>query len=186
MGYMAQWGPKGFIVSPNKIVPINDFSTTVALKADSENDTSGTNPTNTRGLEPQTIMLSTTYLRAAGVDPRGQFEEWSSLVGAAHPLLIEGKRFGPPKMQLSQVDLSGVEFTSTGAWLKAEISITLAELPDKKGTVSSNAASASATKAASVYEATVAAKKQALNASASKADKSVKKPALNKKVVKPD
>lgn len=183
MSYLAKWGPKGFIISPNKIVPINDFSTTVALKADSENDTSGTNPTNTRGLEPQSIMLSTTYLRAAGVDPRGQFEEWSSLVGAAHPLLIEGKRFGPPKMQLVQVDVSAVEFTSTGAWLKADVSITLTELPDKSATVRSNAASASATKAASVYEATVAAKKQALSASASKTDKAAKKPTPSKKVV---
>ena len=180
MGYLAQWGPKGFLVSPTKIVPLNDFSTTVAIKADSENDTSGTDPTNTRGLEPQVISLSTIYLRAAGVDPRGQFDEWSSLVGAAHPLLIEGKRFGPPKMQLTQVSLSGVKFNDNGIMLSAEVSITLTELPDKSGTVSSKAASAS--QAASVYEATVAAKKQALNASASKADKATKKPSAFKEV----
>ena len=182
MGYLAQWGPKGFLVSPTKIVPFKDFSTTVALKADSENDTSGTDPTNTRGLEPQVISLGTVYMRAAGVDPRGQFEEWSSLVGAAHPLLIEGKRFGPPKMQLTQVNLSGVEFTNTGAWLKAEVSITLTEYPDKKSDVKSKAAD-SAAKAASTYEATVAAKKQALNATASKTDKAGKKPALNVRTV---
>ena len=180
MGYLAQWGPKGFLVSPTKIVPFKDFSTTVALKADSENDTSGTDPTNTRGLEPQVITLGTVYMRAAGVDPRGQFEEWSSLVGAAHPLLIEGKRFGPPKMQLTQVNLSGVEFNNAGVMLVAEVSITLTELPDKKAAVGSNAASASASKAASVYEATVAAKKQALNTSASKTDKAAKKPSAAK------
>lgn len=185
MSYLAQWGPKGFIISTNKIVPLNDFSTTVALKADSENDTSGTAPTNTRGLELQPIRLSTTYLRAAGVDPRAQFEEWESLVGAAHTLLIEGKRFGPPKVQLTQVDLSGVQFTNTGAWLKADISITLMEYSDKSVSVQSMA-SESASKAASVYEATVAEKKQALNATASKSDKAAKKPTLNKKVVKPN
>lgn len=183
MSYLAKWGPKGFLVSPTKIVPFNDFSTTVALKADSENDTSGTAPTNTRGLEPQVISLSTVYLRAAGVDPRGQFEEWSSLVGAAHPLLIEGKRFGPPKVQLTQVSLSGVEFNNNGVMLKAEISITLTEFPDQSKTTKSNAASSGAAKAASTYEATVAAKKQALNASASKTDKAEKKPTLNKKAV---
>lgn len=182
MSYLARWGPKGFLVSPTKIVPFNDFSTTVALKADSENDTSGTAPTNTRGLEPQVISLSTVYLRAAGVDPRGQFEEWSSLVGAAYPLLIEGKRFGPPKVQLTQVNLSGVEFNNNGVMLKAEIAITLTELSDQS---KSNAASASAAKAAGTYAATVAAKKQALNATASKTDKAAKKPPLNfkKKVV---
>ena len=182
MGYLARWGEKGFLVSPTKIVPFNDFSTTVALKADSENDTSGTDPTNTRGLEPQVISLSTVYLRAAGVDPRGQFEEWSSLVGAAHPLLIEGKRFGPPKMQLTQVRLSGVEFNNNGVMLKAEVGITLTEFSDKTDAVQSKAAASSA-KAASVYEATVAAKKQALNASASKTDKATKKPTLSKKAV---
>ena len=180
MSYLAQWGPKGFIISTNKIVPLNDFSTTVALKADSENDTSGTPATNTRGLEAQIITLSTTYLRAAGVDPRAQFEEWESLVGAAHPLLIEGKRFGPPKVQLTQVGFSGVEFNNSGVMLKADVSITLTELPDKKTSTKSKAADAAATKAASTYEATVAAKKEALNSTASKADKAAKKPTANK------
>lgn len=191
MGYLAQWGPKGFLVSPTKIVPFNDFSTTVALKADSENDTSGTDPTNTRGLEPQVISLATSYMRAAGVDPRGQFEEWTSLVGAAHPLLIEGRRFGPPKMQLTQVSLSGVEFSNEGVMLLAEVSITLTELPDKTSTQSKAApasaakagASTSATQAAGTYAATVAAKKQALNATASKADKAEKKPTLSRQAV---
>lgn len=181
MGYLAQWGPKGFLVSPNKIVPLKDFSTAVTLKSDSENDTSGTDPINTRGLEPQTISLSTVYLRSAGVDPRGQIDEWSSLVGAAHPLLIAGKRFGPQKMQLTQVNASGLEFTNSGDILKVEISITLTEYTDKKTSVGSKAASAS--KAAGVYDATVAAKRQALNATASKSDKAEKKPSASKEVV---
>lgn len=175
MGYIAQWGPKGFIVSPSKIVPLNDFSTTVSLKADSENDTSGTPATNTRGLELQSISLSTTYMRAAGIDPRAQFEEWSSLVGAANPLLIEGKRFGPAKLQLTQVSLSSVEFNNAGVMLKADVSITLTEYAEKKVSTKSKAAAAAATKAASTYAATVAAKKEALNATASKSDKAAKK-----------
>lgn len=181
MGYLAQWGPKGFLVSPTKIVPLKDMSTSVALKADSENDTSGTDPINTRGLEPQTITLSTVYLRAAGVDPRWQIEEWSSLVGAAHPLMIEGERFGPPKMQLTRVDASGFEFTNEGKILKVEISITLTEFTDKKTSVESKAAD-SASKAASVYEATVAAKRQAMNATASQNDKAARKPSALKEV----
>ena len=175
MGYIAQWGPKGFIVSPSKIVPLNDFSTTVALKADSENDTSGTPATNTRGLEPQSISLSTTYMLAAGVDPRAQFEEWTSLVGTANPLLIEGKRFGPAKLQLTQVSISSVEFNNAGVMLKADVSITLAEYPDKQVSTKSKAADAAASKAAGTYAATVAAKKEALNATASKSDKAAKK-----------
>ena len=175
MGYLAQWGPKGFLVSPTKIVPLNDLSTTVSLKADSENDTSGTPATNTRGLEPQTITLSTTYMRAAGVDPRAQFDEWSSLVGGVNPLLIEGKRFGPAKLQLTQVSLSGVEFNNAGVMLKADVSITLTEYAEKKESTKSKAAAAAANKAAGTYAATVAAKKEALSATASKSDKAAKK-----------
>ena len=184
MGYLAQWGPKGFIVSPNKIVPLKDFSTSVSLKADSENDTSGTDPTNTRGLEPQPINLSTTYLRSAGVDPRTQIDEWFTLVGVAHPLLIAGKRFGPPKVQLTQVSVSGLEFTNSGDILKADVSISLTEYADKKTSVQSKAKAATkSSKLASAYEAAVAAKSQAMSATASGGDKAAKKPSATSWVV---
>ena len=66
MTFIARWGPKGFLTSPTKIVPFNGFSTSLTLKADSENDTSGTNPTNTRGRELRPISFETTYFAAAG------------------------------------------------------------------------------------------------------------------------
>lgn len=197
MKYLAKWGPKGFLISPSKIVPFNDFATTVALKADSENDTSGTAPTNTRGLELQQMNFSTTYLRAAGVDPRAQWEEWQSLVGKVHPLLIEGRQFGPKKMLLKEVSLSAVEFNNTGAFLSATVSIVLQEYAEKKaGTSSSGTSSSGATstasgattnaatsQAAAVYAATVAAKKEALNTTASKTDKASKKPGAFQEVM---
>ena len=181
MGYLAQWGPKGFIVAPTQIVPLKDFSTSVTLKADSENDTSGTDPTNTRGLEPQSVTLSTVYIRAAGVDPRSQIDSWTALVGAAHPLLIAGKRFGPQKMQLTSVTASGMEFTNTGEILKVDISLTMTEFVNKSTSVTSKAAPAS--KAASAYEATIANKQDAMNASASKTDRADKKPSASQKGV---
>lgn len=182
MSYLARWGPKGFLISPTKIVPFNGFSTTVALKADSENDTSGTAPTNTRGRELQQMSFSTTYLRAVGVDPRAQFEEWQTLIGQAHPLLIEGRQFGPAKMLLTEVSLSDVEFSNTGAFLSATVNIVLQEYAGKvSGTSTSKSstntnANAASSQAAATYAATVAAKKEALNATASKEDRADKKP----------
>lgn len=181
MSYLARWGPKGFLVSPSKIVPFNDFSTTVALKADSENDTSGTAPTNTRGRELQPMNFSTTYLRSLGVDPRAQWEEWQSLIGQAHTLLIEGRQFGPAKMLLTEVSLSNVEFSNTGAFLAATVNIVLQELPDK-GSGTSTGTNAAASQAAATYSATVAAKKAALNSTASKTDRADKKPGATKEV----
>ena len=184
MTYTARWGKKGFLTSPTKVVPFQDFKTGVALKTDSENDTSGTNPTNTRGLEAQTITFSTTYMRAAGVDPRAQYEEWCGEIGKSYPLYIGNKRFGPAKMMLTKVDIADQLLTPSGEFAMISLSLTLAEPSkfDKKKTSTKSKSSsgteidkASANKAASVYAATVAEKKAALNTTASKTDKQQKK-----------
>ena len=39
MEYTAKWGPKGFLVSPSKIVPLMNLSTSFSVKADSGDDT---------------------------------------------------------------------------------------------------------------------------------------------------
>lgn len=127
MGYYAQWGPKGFIVSPDKIVAFDGFSTSIELNDDSEKDTSGKSPTNTKGLKPQAINMSITYTRAAGVDPRGQFEEWSGLVGQAYPLYIGGKRFGPDNVKLKKVDLSRLQLSNDGAFTSVTIAVSFEE-----------------------------------------------------------
>lgn len=194
MAYIARWGPKGFAVSPSQVIPFENFSTSVTLKADSENDTSGTAPTNTRGRELQPMSFSTTYLRAAGVDPLAQITEWESLLGAAYPLYIGEKRFGPAKMKLTKVETTDILLTDKGAFLRAVVTITLEEYSDGK---TSNLATTSATKSSSVsgsgagsgsssssstakstYDATVAkktAEKQAaLKTTASKSDKAMK------------
>lgn len=179
MNYMVRWGPKGFIVAPTQIVPFNDFSTSLSLKADSENDTSGTPRTNTRGRELRPIKFSTQYFRALGVDPRAQVEIWEGELGNAYPLYIGAKRFGPAKMMLKSVETTDVQMVpATGEWISCKISITLEEYSESGTsalTSKSSANSASAKKAASTYEATVAAKKEALNATASASDKKQKK-----------
>lgn len=174
MGYAARWGPKGFVISASKIVPFNDLKTSITLKTDSENDTSGTAPTNTRGRELQPVTFSTTYLRAAGVDPRAQWEEWGKLVGSKYPLYVEEKRFGPALLTLKQVDLSDVLTDNRGRFLKATISITLEEHSEGKSSKLTNTTD-TASKAGATYAATVAARKEALNATAPKAERAARK-----------
>lgn len=182
MTYQAKWGKKGFLTSPTKVVPFQDFKTGVSLKSDSENDTSGKNPTNTRGLEAQTMTFSTTYMRAAGVDPRAQYDEWCGEIGKSYPLYIGNKRFGPAKMMLTKVDIADQLITPNGEFVMIALSLTLTEpgkSDKKKSTTKSKTKSksgsdidkASASKAASTYSATVAAKKNAMNTGASKSDK---------------
>lgn len=181
MEYTALWGPKGFIVSPTKIVPLLNLSTSFAVKADNGDSTGGTATTNTRGRELQAVSLSTLYVRAAGVDPRGQIEEWEALVGEAHPLYIEGARFGPNKLMLKSVDVSNILLSNKGKFLQAAIALEFEEYSDGKATsptrtASTASSSASATKAAQVYNSVVEQKKTALNATAKPLDRAAKKP----------
>ena len=180
--YQARWGPKGFLVSPTKIVPFKDFATSMILKADSGNDTSGTPPINTRGRELQTMTFSTTYLRAVGVDPRAQLDEWEAEIGNSYPLFIGGKRFGPPKMKLTQVAVSELNLTNSGEFISVTLALTLTEDVGEKTsniTAAAAATNSSASRAAETYAATVAEKKAALAATASKEDRKAKKPVLN-------
>lgn len=138
--YMALWGPKGFLVSPDKVVPFNNLSTSFALKDDTNDDTSGTPPTNTRGRESQEISFSTTYMTATGTDPKGQMVEWYNLIGAAHPLYVGGKQFGPPLLQLKKVDWSDYKYAPDGTIIAVTANITLVEYTGATAPVSSKAA----------------------------------------------
>lgn len=173
MGYKARWGPMGFVISPSKIVPFDDLKTTIAIKSDSGNDTSGTSATNNRGRENQSIQFTTQYLKAVGVDPRKSFDEWTALVGSAHPLYIGEKRFGPAKMALKSVAISESILSTEGVFLSITLSITLEENPSasktskktsKKSQKGTNEAAAK--KAAETYAKTVE-KKKAMQATAS-------------------
>lgn len=180
MDYRARWGPFGFLVSPSKVVPFDNFSTSITLKTDSGNDTSGTSATNKRGLEAQPMSFSTRYMRALGVDPRERFEAWRAEIGNSYPLYIGNTRFGPEKMMLTGVSVSELLTNNDGSFLSITLDITLQE--DSTATKSSStssgkssSSSSSSKKAADVYQKTVE-KKKAMKTTASKDDKAAKMP----------
>lgn len=178
MANMAQWGSKKFLLSPTQIMLMENFSTSVELKADSENDTSGTSPTNTRGLVARPVSFSVTYARAAGADPRSQLEEWESLVGQSNPLYIGGKRFGPASLMLTKVDASNFVFSPNGDFLSVTVNLSLLENAGKKtATAANSGTTVSTSKTASVYAETVE-KRKAMDATASASDKKAKKPSV--------
>lgn len=180
MEYTALWGPKGFIVSPTKIVPLLKLQTSFTVKTDSGNTADGSATTNARGRELQQLSLSTIYVRGAGVDPRGQIAEWQALVGQAHPLYIEGNRFGPNKLMLKSVDVSDVLLTNTGKFLQAAIALKFEEYSDGvvTSTTRTTTQSASAQKAEQVYNSVMEQKNTALNATAKPLDRATKKPSI--------
>lgn len=180
MEYTAQWGPKGFIVSPSKIVPLLNLATAFAVKSETGNDANGVAATNTRGRELQTVSLSTLYVRGAGVDPRGQIEEWEALVGKSHPLYIQGQRFGPSKLMLKSVDVKDILLSNTGKFLQCSVALKFEEYykapATSTATTPATSNTASASKAAEVYNSLQEQKNAALNATASAAEREAKKP----------
>ena len=179
MEYTALWGPKGFIISPSKIVPLLDLATTIAVKTDNGNSASGKSTTNTRGKELQTVSLSTLYVRGAGVDPRGQIAEWEAQVGKAYPLYIEGQRFGPHKLMLKSVNASDVLLSNTGKFLQCSVALQFEEYAEAASTSTTSKASAkndTAAKAAAKYNSITDQKKNALKATAGATDRAAKKP----------
>lgn len=132
MGYMASWGPMGFIVSPQKIITLEKFTTSMTLKEDSENDTSGTEPVNTRGRNLIPMAFSETCVAAAGVEPLQRYNTWGALLGKAYPLMIGTNRIGPPRMKLKSVSMSDVITSVSGAIIQATLSITLEEWSEGK------------------------------------------------------
>lgn len=174
MSKMAQWGSKEFLLSPTKIMLMENFSTSVELKADSENDTSGTSPTNTRGLIARPVSFSVTYTRAAGVDPRSQLEEWERLVGQSNPLYIGGKLFGPSSLRLMKSDASNFVFSPKGDFLSVTINLSFVENSEGKTSTTAKTTTKTAS-TGSVYADTVA-KRKAMNATASTSDRNAKKP----------
>lgn len=164
MGYTAIWGNKGFIITPTKIVPLEGLSTGFKLKTNSENDTSGTPAINTRGRELQTITLGTKYYAAVGVNPRGQIAEWEAELGKVYPLYVGNKRFGPPKLMLTGVEVSDIQLTTQGEFISIGVSVTLEEYDETN------------TSALESDGSTGDGKAEAMSATASSSDKAAKKP----------
>lgn len=139
MGVKATWGPKSFYTSPGRVIPFGDFSTSVTLKSDSENDTSGTEPTNTRGRDLQPFSCSTTYHAAGGNDPMAEFNSWVKLIGMYYPIYIGGRRLGPAERFLLQsVSASDMQQAENGAVLSLTLNLSFNEYSEGKSSKLAN------------------------------------------------
>ena len=161
---------------------MENFSTSVELKQDSENDTSGTAPTNTRGLIARPVSFSVTYTRAAGVDPRTMLGRWEGLVGQSNPLHIGGKLFGPSSLILQKVNASNFVFSPKGDFLSVTVNLSFVENSGGNTSTTSKTTTNKTTPTGSVYAETVA-RRTAMEATASASDRAVKKPGADAREV---
>lgn len=133
MATQARWYNKTFEITPNKVMTISGFSTSYKLKSDTNDDTSGTKKTNTRGREPEEPYFSVKYLAAVGATPRNDFTGWRALVGKKDYLYIGKTKYGTHKFQLISADVSDVLLDNKGRTMQAVVTLHFREvLPTKK------------------------------------------------------
>lgn len=160
MAVQARWGTKKFIISTRQVTAITGFSTAYKMKSDTNDDTSGTKKTNTRGRAPEEVSFSVKYLAAAGASPRNDFTKWRALVGKKDYLFIGSTKYGVHKFELTSADVSDVILDNKGRTLQATVTLHFTEeLPTKKSKTTAKGS-----------------KSQAKSAKASKADKKLKSP----------
>lgn len=120
---MAQWNGRSWEVSPWRLAALTGLSTSLKLKKDTNEDKDGGNPTNVKGYEAQGLGFDYEVSTATGGDPRAEFEEWQRLVGQTAPFYLGGRRFGPSRIQLSEVSLGDVLLDHAGRMRSAKISL---------------------------------------------------------------
>ena len=124
MAVMAQWNGRSWEVSPWRLAALTGLSTSLKIKKNTNEDKDGKNPANVMGYEGQGIKFDYEVSTAAGGAPRTEFEEWQRLVGETAPFYLGGRRFGPSRLQLTEVSLGDVVLDNSGRMRMAKISLT--------------------------------------------------------------
>ena len=180
MAIMAKWGGKTWEVSSRKIAALNGISAGVELDTENSDDKAGSPATKTKALKLQSLSFDFDVAMVAGTDVRGEYESWTELVGNYAPFYLAGRRFGPPKLQLTAVKLSDTTIDDFGRILKGKISITLTEYAEEASSkkATSSASSSSGTKKAAgvaTYK-ELGISSSAASIGASSSDKAARKP----------
>ena len=169
----VKWGPKSCEISTSRIIPFSGLKITQAAKTETQTNTSGGSVVNVKGRDAMSVALTVKYLAAAGVDPHAQMEEWLALVGKAYPLYIGGKRIGPAELTLKNVEVANTFHTNSGDILGLDVALTFQEFATEQ-----TVKPAASTKKASGSSGSSSLKKkvEAMKATASKPEKSLRKP----------
>lgn len=126
MANMAEWGPKKWGVSPEKVVALQGLSFSFAQVADNNSSTEEKKTTNQRGTELFPLSFTTTLHSGAGVDVREEIESWEKLVTKANYFYLNGKKLGP-MLQLRKVAISDLKLDDLGRMRLATLSFEFKE-----------------------------------------------------------
>jgi len=117
-------------VSPDIIKALHGLTTSYKLKSTGDAK-EGTNKVKGYELQPLTLEYDTAIV--TGGNPRGELDAWMRLVGRVGPFYLAGRRFGPRRLQLDNVNLSAAELDGSGNMTFATIALSFTEDADEGG-----------------------------------------------------
>lgn len=131
MAVMAKWYTKTWVVSPSKVVALEELSFSYAL-ADNENTSTSKKKTTSEKKEPVTLSFTTVLHSGAGVDVRAEIEHWERLVTLAAFFYLGGKQLGTKQFQLRKVSVNNVKLDDFGRIRVATLSFEFKEYDSGK------------------------------------------------------
>lgn len=132
---MAEWGPKKWGVSKERICAIDDdsFKTKLSLKEDTNEDKAGKPATAPLTMELEELSFSYTCNTLRGhVKGGDEFNSWRKLFGKHYPFYLAGKRFGPKEYMLKSVEVEEEHHIDSGKFWHVKLAVTLKEYAPSK------------------------------------------------------
>lgn len=127
MAVLAQWLNKTWEINPQKIMALENLSTSFELRADTKDDAEGKPSVNVRGLELQPLSFETFLSDSVGIDVRAEIESWSKLVGESGAFMLAGRRFEPEKIQLIKINTANTIVDDFGRIRQAKLTMNFRE-----------------------------------------------------------
>lgn len=132
MAVMCKFGNMTFNVSPSKLNPISDFSTSIKQVADNNSSAENKPITNGRGTDLREWNFSCHYVAGLGIDIESEISKWESLVTKYEYIYLNNKKV-TPLVQLREVSISKCVLNDKGRYIEVTLNFKFKEY-DKKTT----------------------------------------------------
>ncbi len=166
--YIATFGPKGFMVSAEKLITFRDLQLSSTLETEKQDNTGKKQSTYIKNQGLSTLSFKVKVDSTLGASPSDQVEAWMQVLaeGKPYPFILDGKPLLKTKFLLVDVSIGDTVMDNRGKLLSVDISLKFDEFV-QEGKAQNSQASSKGTKSSnysteSVYDALKPAQKSEL------------------------
>ena len=146
MPVTGYWGPKQFVVSDQKIIPVDGLKISQAVKVETQNAADGNSVSNIKGKDAMEVSMKVAYYVQAGANPISEMNGWLNLLGQSHPLYIGSQQIGSKNLTLQKVQVEDEIHNNKGEFFGLVVAIALKELSSTSTPTASNSTKSSGSK----------------------------------------